>query len=338
MITKKSTLLEILQAVKPGLATKGIIEQFTHFIFSGNAVMTYNDEICVSYPLETGFQCSVIAEDLYKTLTGIRGDSSVKLSLEEDKLCIKTATRNAKLSTEVERDAEKMIEMLGIEDLEDKWISLPEDFLKGIYLCMFSASKDMTKGAGTCIYLNGADMVSSDEARISHYKLPKSTTLTTLIPARSAVELVRFEVTKVALNASWAHFKTDEEVIFSARIMEDTYPDVLDHFNVQGDEFTLPKDLKQLVESVVFMAEGQVDIDKRVEVIVEKDKISCKAEKSVGEIQDFIKFESEKEFHFFVNPFFMSQVLEKATTMVAGENLAYFQSGDFEHVISLPAD
>ncbi|GAG12893.1 unnamed protein product, partial [marine sediment metagenome] len=213
MITKKSTLLNVLQSVKPGLASKGIIEQFTHFIFSGEAVMTYNDEICVTHPLETKFQCSVIAEDLYKTLTGISGDSSVKLSLEDGKLCVKTATRQAKLSTEVENDAEKMIEMLGLKELEDKWIPLPEDFSKGMFLCMFSASKDMTKGAGTCVYLNGSNLFSSDEARISHYSLPKSTTLTTLIPARSVAELVRFEVTKVCLDKSWIHFKTEEEVV-----------------------------------------------------------------------------------------------------------------------------
>ena len=335
---EKNDLLKILQSVKPGLATKGIIEQFTHFIFSGTAVMTYNDEICVSHPLKTDFQCSVIADDLYKTLTGSRGNQAVFLELKDDKLLVKTSSRVAKLSTEVERDAEKLISMLKLNEIKE-WQKLPDEFLRGMFLCMFSASKDMTKGAGTCVHINGEYLVSSDEARISLYTLPKSTEFTTLIPARSVVELVKFDnMEEVCLKSNWIHFKTKTGVIFSARIMEDKYPDVLSYFDVQGEELTLPADLKQLVESVVFMAEGQVDIDKRVEVIIEKGKIKCKAEKSVGNIEDSLDFESTKEFHFFVNPFFLSQVLEKATTMIATENLAYFHSENFEHVISLPEE
>jgi hypothetical protein len=203
---------------------------------------------------------------------------------------------------------------------------------------MFSASKDMTKGKGTCVCINQESLISSDEARISLYTLPKPTGFYTLIPARSVADLVNFDITQVNLQKNWIHFKTEDGVIFSARVMEDTYPDVLEHFDVQGTELMLPKELKALVESVVFMAEGQIDLDKRVEVIVEKDKIKCKAEKTVGKIEDYVEFESDKEFHFFINPFFLSQVLDKATTMIATDNVAYFQSENFEHVISLPAD
>jgi hypothetical protein len=332
---EKNDLLEILQAVKPGLASKGIIEQFTHFIFSGNAVMTYNDEICVSHPFQTDFQCSVIADDLYKTLTGTRGNQAVKLEMEDDKMLVKTSSRVAKLSTEVERDAEKMIEMLELDKIEE-WQRLPREFLKGMFLCMFSASKDMTKGAGTCVYVNDTYLASSDEARISLYTLPSGTGFSTLVPARSVADLINFDITKVCLKKNWIHFKTGKDVTFSARIMEDKYPDVLEYFNVQGAQLALPEELKQLVESVVFMAEGKIDLDKRVEVIIEKNKIKCKAEKSVGEIEDFVDFESEKEFHFYINPFFLSQVLEKATTMTATDDIAYFKSDRFQHIISLP--
>jgi hypothetical protein len=336
---EKNELLRILKAVKPGLASKGIIEQFTHFIFSGEAVMTYNDEVCISHPLKTNFQCSVVAEDLYKTLSETKKNEAVKLEMENGHLIIKTGKRMSKLSTEVEKDAEKMIDMLELDKIGE-WQSLPDEFLKALFLCMFSASKDMTKGKATCVCISNEFVLSTDDVRISLYTLPKSTEFFTLIPARSVQDLVNYDIVEVNLQKNWIHFRTKDKVMFSARIMEDVFPveEAFDFLNVEGEQFSLPEGLKDLVNSVTFMAEGQIDTEKRVELIIKKDTILCKAQKSVGEIEDSVDFESNREFHFFINPFFLSQVLEKATTMTTTENVAYFHSDNFEHLISLPAD
>ena len=43
MKINRSKLLDILQIIKPGLANKEIVEQSTHFIFSGENISTYNE-------------------------------------------------------------------------------------------------------------------------------------------------------------------------------------------------------------------------------------------------------------------------------------------------------
>ena len=48
----REDILEALEIVKPGLASKEHIEQSTCFAFKNGKVMTFNDEISVSHPVE----------------------------------------------------------------------------------------------------------------------------------------------------------------------------------------------------------------------------------------------------------------------------------------------
>ena len=68
MIVNRKELLNVLQKVKPGLATKETIEHTTGFIFYDNRVFTYNDEVAVSHPIDVGFEGAVIAKEFYDML------------------------------------------------------------------------------------------------------------------------------------------------------------------------------------------------------------------------------------------------------------------------------
>ena len=61
--------------MKPGLAKKEIIDRSTHFVFSGSEVLTYNDQICISHPLKLDFVCSVPADDFFRIITNMDGDT-----------------------------------------------------------------------------------------------------------------------------------------------------------------------------------------------------------------------------------------------------------------------
>ena len=67
---KKAELIKALEAVRPGLANKEMIEQSTSFAFMKDRVVTYNDEISISYPIQdldlTG---AIKAEELYAFLS-----------------------------------------------------------------------------------------------------------------------------------------------------------------------------------------------------------------------------------------------------------------------------
>ena len=72
MKINKVELQEALEKVKPGLASRELIEQSTSFAFMGDRVVTYNDEISISHPVKnldvTG---AVKAQTLYAFLNKI---------------------------------------------------------------------------------------------------------------------------------------------------------------------------------------------------------------------------------------------------------------------------
>ena len=71
-------------------------------------------------------------------------------------------------------------------------------------------------------------------------------------------------------------------------------------------------------------------------VIFKKGTITCEARKKIGWVRKDIDFKYQgEEFKIAINPYFLSQVLEKATTMKTNESLSLFLSGEFRHAIAL---
>jgi len=73
MNIQKEQLKKALETVKPGLAGKEIIEQSTSFAFMGDRVVTYNDEISISHPVEgLNLTGAIRAEELYQLLSKLK--------------------------------------------------------------------------------------------------------------------------------------------------------------------------------------------------------------------------------------------------------------------------
>lgn len=342
MKIKRLEFIDVLAAVRPGLAKREIIEQATHFIFTGTEVVAYNDYICISHPLKTDFKCTVDADKLYKVLAGIDAEQ-IDISVDKGEFKISAKKTKSGLSSFKEGKILEYIQGLGLKEKDKKWKKLPEGFIEGLFLCMFSASTDMTHGILTCIYLDGEDMVASDDLRISWYKMAGSIDRKMFIPVQSAVELVKFPVveyavTKVEGVTAWIHFRTKEHVMFSTRTIGGDYPSVFSHFEMEGKKLTLPKELQSAVKYVSVLADGAIDIEKKVKVDVEKDSITCTGACAVGWVSRSIPVEYDgRDFSFQINPIFLHEVLGKSVKVLVGKQSAKFTSGKFKHVMVLPS-
>jgi DNA polymerase III sliding clamp (beta) subunit (PCNA family) len=332
---KRKELVETLAAVKPALAKKGIVEQATHFIFSNDKLVTYNDYICISHPLKTDFECSVDADKLYRILSNINEDE-IELSYDGKQMLIKSGNVRSGLAAMKEGEVNKYIVELGLGELK-KWSPLPEDFLEGVFLCMFSAARDMAAGPLTAVCINQSQILSSDDLRISQYTLSKNIGDEFLVPIQSVIELVKFAVVKYILTKSWVHFKTNDNVIFSSRTQKDKYPDASAFFETEGTGVRFPKEMQSVVKSVSVLAEGDIDIDRKIQVSVSSGLITCRGEREVGWIERDLETKYKgRSVTFNINPLFLHQVLDKSTKMTVGENKALFESGKFKHVMVLP--
>ena len=334
MKLKTKELLTILSKLKPGLADKSIVEQATHFIFTGKQILTYNDQICIVYPFETGFHGSVPARELYKVLSDIKQDE-IELSHDEANLIIQSKGTKANLLSHGGEEILELVKVLKLTSIV--WQDLPEGFLEGVFLCMFSASKDVTQPVLSRISVADTFINSSDRMRISNYEMQGPIDSPFLLSRNDAQELVKFSITKYCVGDNWVYFGMEDGVIFCSRVVKEQYPDTEEYFELEGVRIKLPKDLKQSVDSVLVLAEGDSDIDKKIDVEIAEGKIRCKGERDVGWIENEldIRYSKEKGIKFSINPIFFSQVLEKATTVICGEERALFRSGSFKLLVLL---
>lgn len=337
MKIEKDNFKRVLNIIKPGLAKKEILEQTTHFIFTGEELFTYNDKICVSHPFKTDFACSVIADDLIRILNGMKS-KEIEVFYDTNQLRIEAKKERAGLFTFPEGQISTLVASLGIKDLlKRRWRFLPNDFSRGLSLCIFSASRDITHGILAGILVEGGLVTSTDDLRISRYSLDSKVHDSFIIPVSSAVELVGFSPKKYLLTDSWIHFQTSNQVVFSSRRLVGDYPDVSSFFNVEGEEVVFPDNLLNSIEAVTVMAEGEFDLDRRISVRVSSGSVSCRAERDKGWVEHEVESTyNGKTLIFEINPIFLRQILEKSTKMILSEEKSLFLSDKFQHVMAMP--
>lgn len=335
-------LLSKLDAVAPGLSKKEILEQATHYIFSGERIITYNDKISVSTPYtEMQESFSVKAEDFYKILKGITEDTA-HLQLKDNMLTITTDTTEAELAiTTEETTVIELYKSLDIENHKTKKIKDPAEFIMALDFCKFCASKDLTADALFCVCVDGTKVMAADDIRVSVFtlkeKFPKM-----LIPATMLGELTTYPLKEYAVADSWTHFFMENGTAFSCRTVDDDYPDMEEFLNdtTASDEITpvaLPAELKSMLEAVIPMCKGDNDMEKTVEVTYNGKEIILVAEKETGKLKKKIKYNSGVDIAFMINPIFLKDIMNKCDTfnLLAEKSVIHFSAGSFNHIISV---
>ena len=323
-----------------------MIEQTAHYIFSGETVTAFNDRICISYPFTTSFTFSVDGEDLLRTLKTI-SETNADIAMEGDTLKIKSESVEAELSTVVgNRSAEKMIAGIGIPNLA--WTTLPDRFSHGLAICSFTASEDATKRNLTAVHVVGDFMEASDDFRISEYLLDEGVTLPEmLIPKKAAAEIAKFEAKEYSLADAWAHFKTEEGLVFSTRIIKEEYPDCSILFDIQGSPIQLPLELKEIAQGVSFMTEGKTESDVNITLTFSRDHCLVEAKKAKGVLRKRAEMTRgpETPVKISINPNFLIEAMGRSSKVTVGDSkeiegvgkksVALFESDNFRHAVAL---
>ena len=335
---QKDELLTMLQKLKPGLAQKGIVEQSTHFMFLGKDIATFSDQIAVIHPFQTNSSFSVKGDEFYRIISGA-DEGELTFSLENNQLTIECEGTSAGMPTLIDdKDkVDKLVTMLK-KEMKD-WIALPDDFLQCCYLTMFSAAKDLSMGTLSCLFITGENIFSSDSIRAS-WSVMSEEMPEFLIPVKDVQELVKFpNLAYYCMSDNWVHFKTEDGVTFSVKKVLGTFKNLTKRFAVEGESLEFPKELKEVLNSITFLADGDVDLNKVISIKIAKNKIICKAEKNTGWIEKKLDFKYKgAPLSFLINPIFLSQVLDKTTSLTIAPHAVLFQAEAFFHIIMLPIE
>lgn len=336
MQANRTALIDTLKRIQPALSTKGIVEEMNCFMFKDGMVYGYNDKLCIGHqspvPL-TG--CSVPAAELVKIVQGMT-DESIDLEHNDEKQLLNISGKAVQAKLKTIRSA--LIESIP-DTTKNEWAALPAGFMEGVDLCLFSASKDMSVPFLNCLNISGNTVVSSDNFRISRYEMGGEIVDAFLLPLSAAVELSAIGgFDQYALNEGWVFFRTPaEDIIFCARLVEASYPDVASLFDIAEEEtFELPAAIKDGITICDVLSDMDA-LDKRIQLTLSGDTVICKGEGSKGWVEHRVEGVSVPDgLTFDVNPVFLTSVLGHSTSAQVADGKLIFRSGNFTHIMALP--
>ncbi len=337
-LINRAKLVEALEKVKPGLATKEMIEQSTSFVFMNGMVITYNDEISVAHPVEVlkDIEGAVKAEELYDLLTKMN-DEEVEIDIVDNEFRI--TTENVKAGIILEEE----IKLPVIENTQiEKWDPLPENFLTALKFVMFSCSQDMSKPVLTCVNVTPSYVEASDGFRVTRQNLKTPLpTRTFLLPESSAQHVIRYDVKNIAVEDEWVHFQTRDGTILSCRVFNDNYPDIdaMGILEVEGTELHLPNNLNEVIERVAVFAKKQELTGAEVSVRIADKKFRVRGQSEYGWVEEECRINYKKQpIQFSTNPDLLKDIVRLTQKCTIGAGKMKFLGDGWVHVLALNTD
>lgn len=345
MKVHRDELLKAIETVRPATAN---IEDMSNLYFSGKDIVAFNNKTCLHSPFESDFSFLVNGKLIDDFVSRVDTEEIV-MALKENKLIMKAKGMKATLTTVLESEIVDRTNAIKKEFDALEWYALPDDFIKGAFLCMFSASKDPASGTLTCLHVDGKYLVTGDNRRVSLYTM-KEELDGFMIEALIASELKKLEevnLSMYSMSDSWVHFANEEGTTLSIRRIMGEYPDFRTMMNKSikeakvGAKFKLPEGIKEVVETASLTVEGYgVSVSHSVAIELSKNKIKCVGiSDTKGTIEKTSKIIYDGgDISFSISPTFLLGVLNKATTVTISENKqqAVFRSGGFKHLMVLP--
>jgi DNA polymerase III sliding clamp (beta) subunit (PCNA family) len=330
----KSNLLKALETVKPGLSTNEIIEQSTHFCFLKGNLVTYNDEISISYPLEDmKLEGAVSAKEFYNFVSKAT-DKEISIEKVENQIILRSGKSKAGLNIQ----AEVVLPLQEIGDKITKWKTLPKNFTKGLLFSMASCSRDTSKPVLMCVHINGKFLESSDNYRISQYILDEEMDIEkSLIRSDYCRSIIQFKPTGIAEGKGWIHFINEDKALMSCRILEDAFVNIKPLLKIEGEKLNLPTEILDIIDRATSFAKKEHFIDEAVTIKIEGNKLTLRTESESGWFEEKCVFKetSGNDITFVIIPYLLKDILKETTHGLINDRFLCFESKNWKYISML---
>lgn len=324
-----------LQALEPALAKKEIVEQFTSFIFTGEQVFAYNDEICISQPLATDFVGSIHASELLALLKRVTAEV-VTITMAEDKPELRIKAGRSNCGIPLVADIETMLERLQSLNIPEKFSKLPDNFVTAASFCAITASTDATNPALTAVHIKDDIMEAADSFKVTRFKLniPMKTEL--LVSAKALKLLTSFKVTRYGTSSSWVHFKSSNDEVFSCRTFERKYPKLDDIITVSGKKLVFPAGLEEAISRAEIFAKADIATDTVLDIEIGEGLMKVIGKGAGGWLRERIKLDTDDiSAKFKIQPELLANMTKLLEVCHVSESKIALKGEDFTHVICL---
>jgi len=331
MKINKEQLQKALMIVQPGLASKDVIEQTTSFAFLNGKVMTYNDWISISHPVEgLDIQGVLPSKELYKLLQRINNEEiDIKVNGNQVDLKFGKGHANLTLQTEIK---------IPLIKIKNDWKKLPKSFNHLAKLAMGSCSRDMSLPLLTCIdvHENGI-LQATDSYRIIYCDLKEKMPIETfLFSASSAKEAIKINPTQIAKDEKWIHFLNEEGTIISCRLnkFEKKYPDLKKHFNIEKEKSVeFPKITNEILERAQVFATRDSQFDEEIIINIQNKRMTISSRSETGSFSEktLIHYEGDP-IEFIIPPCLLVDILKETNQCKLGKNSIKFEGKGWQYV------
>lgn len=334
MKLQKTELEKALAIVKPGLASKDLIEQATSFAFINGSVITYNDEISISHPIKNlDLEGAIKAEELYLFLKKVKQEE-IDLTITENEIQFKAGRTRAGFVLQKEVS-------LPLKSLKKKgkWGKLPEEFCHYLKMAMGAAGRDMSEPILTCVNIRkDGFMDASDNYKLIRCETGEEMPLDDfLLPAEAAVKILPLKPTHITSGKGWVHFKNKDNTVISCRIYpEDTYPDKSKWLDIDGIKITIPKTMIEILDRCAIFSKRVHILDEEIKIHIEKGKMQVDAKSDTGWIKDSTKIKhSDDPITFSITRYLLADILKEADTFLLSEKALRFEGAGWIYISAL---
>lgn len=279
-----------LDVVKSGLAQKELIEQTTSFAFIKGHVITYNDEVSVSYPLPelktlTG---AIAAKEFYDLFQKIKTEE-VEVEVTDTEMVVTMGRSKAGfvLQTEIKLPLSDMV-------VGKEWIPLYPDFVNLLDFASGFCGSDLSRPMLTCVHVRKDGVLeASDGYKAVQIKGTKIKIPSILLPSKACSYIVKLNPIEMAVGSGWVSFKNKEGVVIHCRIYEGKYVDIDSVVSKTGKPIALPKGLGVLLDRARVFAKRENFLDEGVLIHLGNKRFRIESENETGWIKEEVPVKYE---------------------------------------------
>lgn len=310
----RQNLLQCLESVSPGLASREVIQQSTCVVFYKDRVFTFNDEIACSRetPLK-GFEGAVKAKPLLDLLSKLKEDE-IEIDFTEEEFLVRGKGKKAGIRKEMEV-------LLPVDAVEtpETWKAVPADFNEAISIVSACASSEESQFVLTCVNLTPTHVESTDRYQIARYPIETGLEAPMLVRAESIKKIVSLDMTEFSETPSWIHFRNSTGLVLSCRRYLEEFPDLSRFLNSEDTSpVVLPGGLAEVVAlAEVFSVENTTG--NVIAVDLRQDRVVFEGEGASGWYKEMKKITYAGDpIRFIISPKLLLEVTKKSNNCSVG--------------------
>ena len=348
MLINKDELITALDKVECAIATTGIIPEMRNINYTQNKLVTYNGPMAAITAINLGeHDFSVPAKKFIKTVQTMPD----KFNLTAEGTAVEFTAKGKKSKTNfgiVKHTGENAV-IRGMQSIftflqeNDDWNDLPADFVSGIKLCMFSAAKTTNLGTLSCLYFDKEYITSSDNMRISSYKM-ESAVDSFLLPANICSSITRINPTNYLFNdKQYMLMLEGENILLCIRLIDGDFPDyrsiAFDEKYDKEEELILPEELMEMVTAVGGVNADIQAAEQYVTITLKDSTITVETSHASGWGKEEVKLDYELDLDFSVSTGYpaLMEILKYSgqIKLTKNNNRLVFGTDNYRHVLPL---